>query len=213
MRLSWRGWRSRGPFSAHTTDVHQNRSEYADILAKRVVFSRGHTILCTSMLIAGCVEVLWILLPMGSGVGSLPDHPLFLLVESYVTLGLLCEILLRLVLQRGSFCKRWSNVFDVSVAAISVVSSALFAAGLETPAEMLLGTIIVTARIVFRLLRLVSLSRGFRQQQYAADRKLDVCMDVEEGADGELSPGAGSPGTPPASASCIRTSRNSEHWV
>ena len=155
----------------------QTRVEYADILAKRVVFSRAHTVLCTSMLLAGLVEVLWILLPIGSGAGSLPEHPLFVLVEGYVTLGLLVEILLRAVLQRGEFCQKWSNVFDVTVAAISVLSSALFAAGLETPAEMLLGTVIVTARIVFRLLRLVSLSRGFRQQARAADRQLDVCLD------------------------------------
>jgi len=156
-----------------------HRGEYVDILAKRVVFSRAHVCLCSSILVASVVEVLWILLPMHSASGQLPDHPLFTLVESYVTLGLVIEITLRALLEKRSFCRRWSNVFDVVVAAVSIASSALFVAGLANGlAEKLLETIVVTARVVFRLLRLLSLSRSFRQQRSSASQKhLEVRMD------------------------------------
>ena len=157
------------------------RIEYADILAKRVIFSRAHAVLCASMLVAGVVEVLWIFHELHSSTGErhLPEHVVFTVLETYVTIGLVGEIVLRLILQRQDFCLKWSNIVDVAVAAVSVISSALFAAGLETPAEMLLGTIIITARIVFRLIRLISVSKGWRQHQIAADKSLDISMDSD----------------------------------
>ena len=99
-------------------------SEYVDILARRVVFSRTHTLLCTSVILAGVVEVLWILLPTpSSSVGRLPDHWLFGAVETYVTIGLLGELLLRLALQRRGFWRNRANLFDASVVGISLLSS------------------------------------------------------------------------------------------
>lgn len=163
--------------ASYETDDDSRAMEYADILARRVVFSRAHSAVCTSMLAAGVVEVLWIV-AHSFRTSRLPDHPLFVVIESYVTLGLFGEILLRAAMQRREFCRKWANIFDVAVAGVSVVSSALFYAGLETPAEMLLGTIIVTARILFRLMRLVAVSRSLRENQRSADRKLDVCMDA-----------------------------------
>ena len=60
---------------------------------------------------------------------------------------------------------------------------AVTTSGLETEAEMLIGTILVTARVVFRLLRLLSLGRGFRQRQQAADSKhLEVRMAGDDDA-------------------------------
>jgi len=167
-------------------------AEYVDILAKRVAFSRVHVLLCSSILVAGVIEVLWILLPIRSAAVSVPHHPLFKLVEGYVTVGLVGEIALRVVLEKREFCQKWSNVFDVVIAASSVTSVALFAAGLETEAEMLVGTIIVTARVVFRLLRLLSLGRGFQRHQHTADCKhLEVRMtDADDDAfDGTSSTG------------------------
>ena len=162
-------------------------AEYADILAKRVVFSRAHVACTSSILFAGVVEVLWILLPINSGVAQLPDHPLFTLVEGYVTAGLVSEIVLRAILEgRREFCQKWSNVLDVGVAAVSLFTALLWAAGLESDGEVLLTEIIVTARVVFRLLRLLSLSRGFRQHQASADsRKLEVRWDVDIGGGGD----------------------------
>ena len=109
-------------------------AEYADILAKRCVFSQMRRVACTSsILFAGVVEVLWILLPINSGVAQLPDHPLFTLVEGYVTAGLVSEIVLRAILEgRREFCQKWSNVLDVGVAAVSLFTALLWAAGLES---------------------------------------------------------------------------------
>ena len=79
------------------------RIDYVDVLAKQLLVSHAHTMACATMIVAGFVEVVWILLPHG-GVGQLPDHPVFVAVETYVTLGLLLDIALRVALKRGAFC-------------------------------------------------------------------------------------------------------------
>ena len=164
-------------------------SEYVDILARRVVFSRTHTLLCTSVILAGVVEVLWILLPTpSSGVGRLPDHWLFGAVETYVTIGLLGELLLRLALQRRGFWRNRANLFDASVVGISLLSSLLYALGAETPMEALFAEAVVIARVVFRLLRLFTATKGLRRQQQASDTKLEINFsdeDLEQANDAE----------------------------
>ena len=121
-------------------------------------------------------QVAWIILPgPSSGFGQLPDSVAFTAVETYVTIGLVCELLLRAV-HSGvrSFCRVKANMFDSVVAAVSVLSSVLIAAGLETPAELLVAEFLVIGRILFRLSRLLAISKSFQRQQQAAYRKLDI---------------------------------------
>ena len=159
--------RARSSSESSSSFSEMRHDEYFDILAKRVVYSRAHSCLCGTMILAGVAELSWILLPNG-GIGQLPEHPCFVLLETYVTLGLLVEIALRAVLQRRAFLQRWSNLFDCLVVLVSVLSSALFAAGLETPAEMAVLGLVVTGRVAFRLLRLLALTKTFQQHQQAA---------------------------------------------
>lgn len=65
-------------------------------------------------------------------------------------------------------------MFDSAVAAVSVSSSVLLATGLETPAELILAEGLVLGRIIFRLSRLLSISKSFQRQQQAAYRKLEI---------------------------------------
>ena len=171
-----------------TSSAHGDESaydEYVDIVAKRVLYSRAHTCVCSTMIIAGTIEVAWTLLPH-SGVGHLPHHPFFVFVEVYVTLGLLGELALRAALQRKDFCRRRVNLIDGTVALISVLSLVLYAAGLETPSEMLFAEVVVFARVAFRFLRCWSLTKNFKRQQQVADRQLDIVLgDVEGGDSGE----------------------------
>ena len=121
-------------------------------------------------------QVLWIILPgPSSGFGQLPDSVVFTAVETYVTIGLVCELALRAI-HGGmkSFCGAKANIFDSAVAAVSVSSSVLIAAGLETPAELLVAEILVIGRILFRLSRLLAITKSFQRQQQAAHRKLDI---------------------------------------
>ena len=94
--------RPESPTSPNRDEHH--RIDYVDVLAKHLLVSHAHTIACAAMIVASVIEVVWILLPHG-GVGRLPDHPVFVLVESYVTLGLLAETALRVVLQRRDFLR------------------------------------------------------------------------------------------------------------
>lgn len=140
-------------------------------------------------MVACVLEVGWSLLPHG-GVGSLPYNPLFLCIELYVTVGLVGELLLRLALQRGDFCHRRANWVDTAIALVSIVSGALFIAGLETSTEMFFTEVIVIARVAFRLLRCWALTKTFHQQQQAFDRNLDIVMGVNDdlltGANGDV---------------------------
>jgi hypothetical protein len=106
---------------------------------------------------------------------------LFSLVESYVTLGLLAELGVRAAMQQRAFCAHRSNWVDMAVAAVSLLTSLLILAGLETPAEMLLAEAVIATRVAFRLMRLVSISHAFRQQQQAAGHKLDLSFDPGAG--------------------------------
>lgn len=148
------------------------------ILAKRLLYSRAYTCFYLSMITAGVVEVGWIILaPTASaeGVSQLPTHPAFTAVETYVTLGLLCELSMRAMLfGMKSFCSLPANLFDSAVVAISVGSSVLIALGLETSAELIVTEILVTGRVLFRLSRLLAITKSFRRQQHAASRKLEI---------------------------------------
>jgi len=155
-----------------------NMDEYVQTLAKRMVYSRTYAAFYLSVILAGIVEVVWILLPHG-GVGQLPDHILFTVVENYVTLGLLCDISMRAALQRRRFCREVANLVDTFVLTVSITTSVLMAIGRETEAELLVAEVLITVRVVFRLLRLRSITRSFQRQQAAADRKLEINLSDE----------------------------------
>ena len=177
--------------------------EYLQILAKRVLFSRLHSFLCATVIAAGVVEVLWILLPTtDSGIGHPPDHWLFQIAESYVTLGLVGEIVLRLALEgwHTFFAKR-ANQFDLVVAGLSGLSSLLYALRLESPAEMAAAEVMVLVRVVFRLLRLVTVTKGMRRHQQAAGRKLELEVRLDEDAETGLLTQPTSPVSPGDSGS------------
>ena len=165
-------------------------TEYVEILARRILFSRLHSTLCATVLGASVIEVLWIVLPSSaSGWGHMPNHWLFFIVESYVTLGLMGEIALRVALERRAFFDKRSNIFDTIVAVVSVIVSLLYTAGLETAMEFAAAEALVTLRIVFRLLRLLSLTKGFKRHRQAADRKMELEVKMElVGADDEETP-------------------------
>ena len=151
-----------------------SRNEYIDILAKRVLYSRAYTGFYASLICAGVAEVAWILLPTSGGVGVLPKHGAFTMVECYVTVGLVLEMVLHAALQRHAFWRKPENYFDALVAAVSITSTVSLVSGVETRGEALFADLIVTSRVVFRLLRLLSITKSFQRQQLTADRKLDV---------------------------------------
>jgi hypothetical protein len=154
-----------------------SRNEYIDILAKRVLYSRAYTVFYASLICAGVAEVAWILLPTSGGVGMLPKHGAFTMVECYVTVGLVLEIALHAALQRRAFWRKPENYFDALVASVSIASTVSLVSGVETRGEALAADLLVTGRVVFRLLRLLSITKSFQRQQGAADRKLDIEFD------------------------------------
>jgi hypothetical protein len=154
--------------------------EKLDIFVRRAYVSEGYKLLCCSFVAAGVLECTWLIC---SG-GELPLHPLFVLLEGYVTVGLLAEVLLRAALERRQFWRRAENLIDLSVSVLSVLTALLGAFGKETPAEMLMAEFIITARIVYRLVRLVSVSKQLRRHHKA--HQLEVRFDSDTGCTGEL---------------------------
>ena len=90
-----------------------SRDEYLAVLARRVLYSRAYTGFYISVICAAVFEVSLILMPHG-GVGQMPQGALFTAVETYVTLGLLSEVAMRLALQRRRFCSKVSNLLDLA---------------------------------------------------------------------------------------------------
>ena len=98
-----------------------------------------------------------------------------------MTLGLLGEIVLRLLLQRHDFWRSRANLFDAGVVGISLLSSLLYYAGAQTRIEALFAEVLVVARVVFRLLRLLTATKSLQRQQQAVDQKLEVRFGTEGG--------------------------------
>ena len=167
----WRRWNSRrvstsGIDAGDASSSALSRNEYIDILAKRVLYSRAYTIFYVSLICSGVAEVAWILLPTAGGVGILPQHGLFTVVESYVTAGLVLELALHATLQRRSFWLTLGNYLDAAVATVSVVSTISLVVGVETRSEALFADILVITRVVFRLLRLLTITKRFTTNSY-----------------------------------------------
>jgi hypothetical protein len=172
------------------------RSEYVDIIARRVRFSRLFAGFYISVIVASLIEVVWVLTPHG-GVGRLPDSALFVFVETYVTVGLVLELLLRAILQRAHFCSDRGNILDTVVVAISVTTSLIVASGNETETEILLTELVIAGRVAFRLLRLLTLTKSFHRQQAAT--ALDVSLDSPDASARSGSPESGRSWEQPAS--------------
>ena len=154
-----------------------SRHEYVDILAKRVLTSRAYTGFYVTLICAGLVEVVWILSPDGGGVGHLPHHGAFTVVESYVTVGLILELALRAALQKRLFWTQVANLFDLFVVLVSVFTTVLAVIDAETRSEALFADLLVTSRVFFRLFRLMAVSKSFMRQQATTDQKLKVEFD------------------------------------
>jgi hypothetical protein len=108
-----------------------SNQEYAQTVATRVVYSRGYGAFYVSLLVASITELLWVLHPWASGGCcrlAYPTSPVFFVVESYLTIGLVGDTVLRMVWQREAFWTQCGNVFDVSVSALSIVCFAVYMA-------------------------------------------------------------------------------------
>ena len=64
-----------------------------------------------------------------------PTSPIFFVVESYLTLGLVGDTALRMVWQRAAFWAQCGNVFDVCVSALSIVCFAVYMADIDQELE------------------------------------------------------------------------------
>ena len=162
-----------------THDDYDRAREYINILARRLIFSRFYSCFFVSLIVACITEVLWVLLPHGGGVGQIPTDTAFVAIEAYVTVGLALELLLRGILQHKTFwlfCSECANVLDCVVVALSILSNILTFTGHQTETGMVLSEILITGRVIFRLMRLGALTKSFRRQQAAATHTLEVDM-------------------------------------
>lgn len=172
--------RERTETNAHTSYVSYN--ERIETITKRLLYSNTYQALVASLTIAALVETYWLLSPThGTGAGQPPPHDTtYLVVETYVTLGLTLDLAARLYLQKCDFFRSPANVLDAAIAAASLLTSLLLALGAQLPSEMFVAELLVAGRVLFRLLRLIAITRSFRRQHAAAGRKLEVVWDEDD---------------------------------
>ena len=99
-----------------------SQEEYLQTVASRVLYSRSCGAFYLSLLVASLTEIIWMLHPW---VGhcchlSYPRSPVFFAVEAYLSIGLFCETVLRLLWQRKRFWSDRGNVFDAVVSVLSM---------------------------------------------------------------------------------------------
>ena len=105
-------------------------AEQLHITAGRLLYAPQCGIFYLSLLGASIAEIFWIshpwLNPMHCCRLFFPTSRLFFFIEAYLTLGLVAETTLTLLWQRKAFWSSCTNLFDVTVCAMSLFSFALY---------------------------------------------------------------------------------------
>ena len=105
-------------------------AEQLHITAGRLLYAPQCGIFYLSLLGASIAEIVWIshpwLNPMHCCRLFFPTSRLFFFIEAYLTLGLVAETTLTLLWQRKAFWSSCTNLFDVTVCAMSLFSFALY---------------------------------------------------------------------------------------
>jgi len=167
------------PSSSKLADL--SHGEYVQTVATRVVYSRGYGAFYVSLLAASITEIVWIFHPWTDHCCRLayPTSPVFFVVESYLTLGLVGDTALRMVWQRGAFWGQCGNVFDVSVSALSIVCFGVYMADIDQELEVVFLTLMVVW-VALRLARLATVAKNLHsQRRFSAMQTLDVNFSSE----------------------------------
>ena len=81
-----------------------SQEEYLQTVASRVLYSRSCGAFYLSLLVASLTEIIWMLHPwVGHCCHLVPEVAGLLAVEAYLSIGLFCETVLRLLWQRKRF--------------------------------------------------------------------------------------------------------------
>lgn len=176
-------WRTGSSSSSSMSPSYMTQEEYLQTVASRLLYSRSIGIFYISLLAASLIEVVWILHPWVSPGHerriSYPTSRLFFAVELYLTTGMVCETLLRIVLLRRAFWAEPGNVFDASVCALSVLSFLLYVDRLAQNLEVAL-LVVMAGWVLLRIARLCTVARTLHRQRSDASR-LDVNFGVVDG--------------------------------
>jgi hypothetical protein len=176
-------WRTGSSSTIPISPSYMTQEEYVQTVASRLLYSRSIGLFYLSLLAASIVEVVWILHPWISPGHerriSYPTSRLFFAVELYLTTGMVCETLLRIVLLRRAFWAEPGNVFDASVCALSVLSFLLYVDRLAQDLEVAL-LVVMAGWVLLRIARLCTVARTLHRQRSDASR-LDVTFGVADG--------------------------------
>ena len=156
-----------------------SNSEHAQIAAGRLIYSNSCGLFYASLLVASLTEIVWILHPWVDPVHcchiAYPKSPLFFLVEAYLTIGLLADVALRFVWQRESFWLQHSNIFDVIVCGLSLLSFMLYWRHTGKDLEVVV-LLIMFGWLIVRIARLVATLQKIRDRHRSTSRELDVAF-------------------------------------
>jgi len=92
--------------------------------ARRVLFSSAYVLFSIGVVIIMVALFIWELIIIINK--NTPHHPVFVILEVSVNVGLLLDISLRISAQQRDYLKHWGNIFDCFVAALSILVMILF---------------------------------------------------------------------------------------
>ena len=168
---------------------HISSEEYLQTVASRVLYSQACGAFYLSLLAASVTEILWIVHPSLDPYHwiidpshccrlSYPRSRLFLLIETYLTLGLSAETALRLLWQRSAFWTHKGNVFDAAVCLLSLLSFTLYLFEISKDLDVIV-LIVMGTWVALRLARLVAVAKNLAQQRSTTEAKrLDVDFEM-----------------------------------
>ena len=169
-----------------------SREEYVQTVATRVVYSRGYGAFYVSMLAASITEIVWILHPWTDPAHCCslryPDSPVFFVVESYLTLGLVGDTALRMKWQGREFWTQWGNKFDFGVSVLSICCFGVYMADIDQELEVVF-LVLMIVWLGLRIARLAAVAKNLHsQRRTAAAGSLDVKFPGDDEEEGGVSP-------------------------
>ena len=154
-------------------------SEYAQIAAGRLIYSRSCGAFYISLLAASLTEIVWILHPWADPMHccrmAYPTSPLFFVVESYLTLGLIAETGLRFLWQRDAFWLQPANIFDTAVCGMSILSFLLYWRQTSEDLEIVV-LLIMLSWLVLRIARLAAILQKIRERRRSTAHHIDIAF-------------------------------------
>jgi len=146
-------------------DLFQRRSKCSS-LADRVLFSTWYYVLYVLVILTNCVLIIWLMVTLAQHRYSPTAHWMFIFLDVLVNIAFVSEVSLQIVSQKKDFFKHGSNIFDIVVMLLSLVTLLMYISRTDEAEEVedLVALLLMGLRYGLQFLRLISIIKKHKHK-------------------------------------------------